>query len=424
MRAARPVAGLKLTQHPFSDVVSVPNMTKNMAALIVLLALLLAFPAFGAESLDNVPQVVETVADKQEIEPSFQSLRQTPVPSKNDGEAAAKVDSQQRLDELQRELLDTRREFLDVRTKNVDSWLAATAIVLTFFGIIAVIAGYLSFKRFGEIEAEARGHMETSREHAEKAKKLVDNIATAHDKVQRQAAEVQDKAELVSNAPSPTPTPSEAGRLAANVQANAAGDRIDRAIATALQLQKQEKFEEAAEKYRAIANVAGEDDHQLKVWAWFSYGYLLGEEENPDLETVIYAYTKVIELDRNYGAAYTNRGVARGRFGQYEAALADLSRALELDPDNVFAHSNIAYVKICLGQLEGALANSSRALELDPDNAFACNQVGFANESLGRTQKARENYQRALTLAQKAGQRNLVAKVQKNLDRLDGSAGS
>lgn len=66
--------------------------------------------------------------------------------------------------------------FLQGRTKLVDWRLTATAIFLTVLGVIAVFAGYISFRRFREIEAEARQNMEASEQHAEEARGLVEEI--------------------------------------------------------------------------------------------------------------------------------------------------------------------------------------------------------------------------------------------------------
>ena len=77
---------------------------------------------------------------------------------------------------LQKDAADNefRRELLDHRAKTVDWWLAATAIFLTLLGIAAVIAGYISFQRFSEIEAEALKNVESSRMHAETVRAFAD----------------------------------------------------------------------------------------------------------------------------------------------------------------------------------------------------------------------------------------------------------
>ena len=85
------------------------------------------------------------------------------------------------INDLMRELLDYRTEALNDRAKTVDWWLAATAIFLTLtaiflalLGIGAGAAGYISFNRFREIEAEARKILRLSRNYAEEARRLVD----------------------------------------------------------------------------------------------------------------------------------------------------------------------------------------------------------------------------------------------------------
>ena len=63
--------------------------------------------------------------------------------------------------ELQRRFNELRRELLDDRAKLVDWWLVAIAIVLTFFGIVVAIAGFMGFRRFREIETEAKNSVKT-----------------------------------------------------------------------------------------------------------------------------------------------------------------------------------------------------------------------------------------------------------------------
>ena len=91
-----------------------------------------------------------------------------------------------------------------------------------------------------------------------------------------------------------------------------------------------ENIEEAIEKWRSIANIAGEEDRQLQARAWFSIGYLHSHGEGADLAAAIDAYTKAIDLSPAYAMSYNNRGYTMARFGQPEAALADLDRAIEL----------------------------------------------------------------------------------------------
>ena len=340
-----------------------------LSTLIALLALLLSGPAFGADRLGGAPHVVDAIADKQGIEPPSQSSRPTPAPNKNSRDATAEVDSQQRLNELQRQLLDTRREFLDARARNIDSWLTAAAIFLTLLGVVAAIAGYLSFQRLGEVEAEARQNAESSREHAEEAERLVGEIRAR-----------RSEADKLLNPEAASKNSEEAARIAARVQRDPTSSEIDRARATAVQLQQQGEIKEAIEKWRSIANVV--EDRQLQAQAWFSIGYLLSDKE---LEAKIDAYTKAIDLAPAYALAHNNRGGAKIGLEQYQDALADFDRAIALDPAYALAHNN----------------------------------RGYALKNLGRINEAREAYQKALALAQAVGHEQIVTMAKHNLSLLD-----
>lgn len=63
--------------------------------------------------------------------------------------------------------------------------------------------------------------------------------------------------------------------------------------------------------------------------------------------------------------AYYNRGNARGRYGDYQGAIADFTRAIELDPDYRHAYNKRAwYLALSDGDLDQALADANRAIEL------------------------------------------------------------
>ena len=173
---------------------------------------------------------------------------------------------------------------------------------------------------------------------------------------------------------------------------------IDRAIATAGRLQRQGKTEEAIEQWRAIATVVGEENPQLQARAWFSIGYLLGEGEEADWEAGMDAYTRAIELNPAMAAAYTNRGNAKQKLGQAQAALADYDRAIELNPAYALAYNNRGHAKNELGQAQAALADLNRSIELDPAYALAYTNRGNAKQKLGQYQAALADYDRAIKL--------------------------
>ena len=402
-------------------------MIPRITTLIALLALLLSGPAFGAESLGGVPQVVDAVADKPVIAPPSQLPGPPLAPDKNGREAAAEVENQRRFNELRCELLDDRRESPDPE-KGVD-W----QFIFTIIGIVVAIIGTIVVPVWL---------------HYRNSGKAVEDVAAG---VARGVAEGLKKfAEI--NAADDSKNPAESGEIAERVRRDPAAPRIDREIAAAVQLQQQGKIKEAIEKWRSIATVAGEEDRPLQARAWFSIGYLRSVGEGADLEAAVDAYTKAIELNpalteayNNRGSvkddlgqpaaaladfdqaieldpilatAYFNRGNARRELGQPAAALADFDRAIALNPDYVTAYSNRGNAKSGLGQPAAALADFDRAIELAPTDAVAYNNRAVTNVSLGRINEARADLQQAVVLAREAGNNDLAERLEDALGHL------
>ena len=289
---------------------------------------------------------------------------------------------------IQRQFNELRNELLEGREKTVDWWLTATALFLTFLGVVAVIAGYFSFRRFHEIEAEARENVAASKRHAAEARSVVEEIkakreeATSH--VERLNAEVAGK------------DPDKARDAAKSVQENPATSLIAQTIASAILLQQEGKIDEAIEKWHSIASIAEGLDKELGSQAWFSIGHLSGEKA--DHEAVIDANTRALRLNPKYAAAYYNRGLARHTLGQRQAALADYDEALRLDPNFTDAYNNRGLVKHALGQHQAALADYDKALHLNPNDAEAYNNRGNTKHVLGQHQAALADYDKAFRL--------------------------
>ena len=383
-------------------------MIPRMTALIALLALLLSGPACRAESLGDVPQVVDAGADKQVIALPSQPPDPPLAPDKNGREAAAEVENQRRFNELRREFLDDRREFLDARAKNVDWWLTAIGVVAP---LVAFIIGLLGFQRLREIEADARRDAAASKKSAEEAERLVEKIRANSDEAEK-LLEKLDAQSIGKNV-------DEATRTAESVQRDPAASVIGRARAAAVLLQYQGKIEEAIEKWRAIANVAGEADRQLQARAWFSVGYLLDKEEGADLGAVIDAYTKAINLDQDYAGAYLNRGLALSQLDRHLDAIADFDWIIKLNSADAEAHVNRGFALSRLDRHLDAIADFDRAIKLNSADALAHYGRGAANLSLSRISEARADLQQALVLAQESGIANLVTIVERDLGRLD-----
>jgi tetratricopeptide (TPR) repeat protein len=97
----------------------------------------------------------------------------------------------------------------------------------------------------------------------------------------------------------------------------------------------------------------------------------IAKKAKGDLDGAIADYTKAIELNTRYAAAYVNRGVARKTKGDLDGAIADYDRAISLNPRLKEAYNNRGLARQLKGQLDDAIADFDKALELDPHYAGA-----------------------------------------------------
>jgi tetratricopeptide (TPR) repeat protein len=97
--------------------------------------------------------------------------------------------------------------------------------------------------------------------------------------------------------------------------------------------------------------------------AYFRLGWIYSVPFR-DLEQAIGYYDRAIELNREYIAAYNNRGAARSDLGELETAIADFNRAIELDPKTAQAYYNRGNAHREQGDLEAAIADYDKAITL------------------------------------------------------------
>ena len=368
-----------------------------------------ALPAFSAVFAANLialqtaaPPAVETQQGNGQPE------GEQPAPAPDEAAASGNA-SPQPADEILQIENRLRREVLDDRARMLDWWLMATAVFLTLFGIVIAIGGalgeFFAYRRFRDLEAEARKSeaearkseaearksMESSREHAEEARKLVEETRKSRDTAESHVRKMT--AESVKD------NPDEAKTAAEKVQGDPAASPIGRAIAAAISLQGQGRTEDAIRKWRSIADVVAGTDDDIEARAWFSIGYLCQEKsEKPDLEEVVRAYDKALRLNPNFVSAYNNRGVAKNDLGRREEAIADYDKALRLKPDHANAYNNRGIAKKALGRHEEAIADYDKALRLNPDDAEAYSNRGVAKSELGLHGEAITDYGEAIRL--------------------------
>ena len=327
------------------------------------------------------------------------------LPTAEDAEivsAAADVETQRRFDNLRNEL---RHELLGYRADTINWWLAATAIFLTFFGIVVVLGGYIGFRRFREIEAEAKKYAEGARKSAEKINELKKQAEEDAEYLEYLSRRTAPTSHLLLNDDAPLSISLDQGRREPNtaqeaeeavqeVRRNPQASPLARAIADAYSLQQVGRIEEAIEKWRSIANIAETIDSALAARAWLSVGGCLlyekrsMEDAGNNIQESVFAFDRAIRLKPDYADAYCHRGVANGRLGQLRVAIEDFARAIQLKPDYAEAYGGRGAVKSGLGQHEAALTDYDRAIRLKPDYAEAYYNRAATKRALKRHDEA------------------------------------
>ena len=389
---------------------------------------------------------------------------------------ASEVESQRRLNEF-------RSEYLDDRADTLNRWLDFVAIVVTFFAVAVALAGFLGFRRFREIETEAKSSVEKVKSSVEAAENLVKEIRETRDESQEILLNLRNL-----NAESVDKEPERANRVSRDAQNNPEATLVDKAIAHAVYLQQQGKRDNAIEKWRAIAHIAEGSDNDLAVRAWLSIGYLVlvgGSKDcilaydeairlKPDAaaytsrgsskvffgrsDDALADYNEAIRLEPDYAAAYasrgilkvmldryddaiadyneairlepddaavtyTNRAILKALLGRYDDAIVDYNEAIRLEPDHAGAYTNRGNAKTSLGRYDDAIVDHNEAIRLKPDSADAYTNRGDAKTSLGLKDEARKDFETGLALARNANNPNEVSRAEQSLRDLDDAGG-
>jgi tetratricopeptide (TPR) repeat protein len=146
-----------------------------------------------------------------------------------------------------------------------------------------------------------------------------------------------------------------------------------------------------------LSNLPLDDDKRsAEAVKWFRKGY--DEWEKGNYEKAIEYYTKAIELNPEYLAAYINRGTVYHDIKEYKTAIKDYDKAVEINPESAEVYSNRGYSYIRIKEYEKALRDLDRAIQLKPNHMPAYNNRGLAYAGLKVNEKAIKNYNKAIEL--------------------------
>ena len=303
--------------------------------------------------------------------------------------------------EVQTRFNEIRSELLDERASYIDLWLTVIGLFLGLFAVVVPIAGIMGFRRFREIEKEAKTIAKTAATAADNATVAAENAAAAAENAEHHLQEIRKKSDTATDllkgmhADSADENPTEATQTVKNIQDDPYPSQIDKAVADAVFLQQQGKNEDAIKKWHAIAEVTEGSDNALAAQAWVSIGFLSSVE---NVTKKLYSYDRAIQLKPDHARAYYNRGNAKGRLGRLEDAIADYDKAIQLKPDHVKAYYNRGNTKRRLGRPDDAITDYDRAIQLKPDHARAYSNRGISKSDVGRPDDAIADYDKAIQL--------------------------
>ncbi|MEN8247962.1 MAG: tetratricopeptide repeat protein [Bacteroidota bacterium] len=123
------------------------------------------------------------------------------------------------------------------------------------------------------------------------------------------------------------------------------------------------------------------------------YNYLLADKEK-----AVEQFTKAIEIDSNFSAAYFYRGIAEFKLGHYEQAINDFTRVNQLDTNLKVAHMYKGFAYRQLGDNQKSLESLSTYLDSQNElSALDYNMLGKAKMKAGDLDGAIDNFAAALT---------------------------
>ena len=116
-----------------------------------------------------------------------------------------------------------------------------------------------------------------------------------------------------------------------------------------------------------------------------------------DKEIAIKQFTRAIEIDSSFSAAYFYRGVAEFKLGNYEEAIDDFSKVNRLDTNVKVVHAYNGFAYRQLGDNEKSLAAFSRYMNSQEDlSALDFRLIGKAKMEVGDVDGAIKDFESAL----------------------------
>ncbi len=207
-------------------------------------------------------------------------------------------------------------------------------------------------------------------------------------------------------------------RVASTAKARLAALREDQAREAAASAQPKAIIEEAARQRTRDANwaacqtagdgekaarcsvVANSDDiPSRRAAALHQQG--LAERRLGNYDKAVAELTRALDVAPSDAQVLTDRGIAhflKGDPAGRETAMRDYDAAIRIDPNHAEALNNRAWSLFQTGRASDALADANRSIAANPANGYAYDTRGQIFESLGRREDAIRDYERAIAI--------------------------
>lgn len=130
---------------------------------------------------------------------------------------------------------------------------------------------------------------------------------------------------------------------------------------------------------------------------WFCLSGDLHSEAGFNIEAIA-DYNCAVQINPYASNIYHERGVCKGKLGDYSGAITDYARVIELNPGHVFAYINQAVSYFNLKDYTKAVAILDYAVTIAPNNATAYLNLGIACSKLEDYAKAVNSYDISIKL--------------------------
>ena len=284
--------------------------------------------------------------------------------------------------------------------------------VLSAIVLLIAVAGYLTYRSRKDAIDEAKDNLKRDKEELqenlrrqaealeERHQKLMDEFKEDHGRQEEAMAGMREEQQKLKDEAEKNLRGFQtyfADLLKVAQGAVAEIDSKKKRVSDALEQQGAEGRARIATTIAAIQlPKLGETEAARLIRETFNAG--VQAQASGEVDEAIKCWTKVLDLDPNLAAAYSNRGDSYNSKGQFELAIADCTRAIKINPNYGDAYNNRGIAHTNMRRLDLALADFTRAIELDPKRAAAYNNRGAAYIHKGDFDSATTDYTRAIGL--------------------------